>query len=202
MTSKEKIKGFISLWSSLLNIPKIEEEEAKKFVKNVKTFRGKKLELTAAAILHYICLLRKLPVFLEDIERVSGCYRMDILKNTKLIVRSNDLSLPPLDPIIFVPRVISELKLSYKIEVFCLKILELIKEDCSLGNKSKLACAVYVASIIQGEKRDQWTVSSICNVSMTTIVKNYPKIVEKISGELIEDKVGVVNIINENQVEV
>lgn len=87
------------------------------------------------------------------------------------------------DPRIFVPSIISNLKLSQKVHMLASKIIEMLKSHGLTEGKDPAgiaAATVYISSIVLDEKKTQKEVAKAANVTEVTIRNRYRDIMDKI----------------------
>ena len=175
-----------------IGIPKVIREEAailyRKAAKK-KLIKGRSVESMVAACIYAACKLNSMPRSLDEISKVSKASRKDISRSFRLLLSASIIKkLPPSKPSDFIPRIISELRLSMKTQQLAFRIL---KEAQSIGISSGkmpegiAAASVYLATILTGERRTQRDVSSAANVTEVTIRNRFKELITRLSFEIV-----------------
>ena len=145
--------------------------------------RGRSIEGVAAAALYAACRECKVPRTLDEIANISRVGKKEIGRSYRFIARELLIHLRPTSPIDYVPRFGSELGLSGKAQS---KAIELLKEADKKGLTSGrgptgvAAAAIYIASVLQGERRTQRNVADVARVTEVTVRNRYKELCEKL----------------------
>jgi len=145
--------------------------------------RGRSIEGVAAAALYAACRECKLPRTLDEIANISRVGKKEIGRSYRFIARELLIHLRPTSPIDYVPRFGSELGLSGEVQS---KAIELLKEAGKKGLTSGrgptgvAAAAIYIASVLQGERRTQRNVADVARVTEVTVRNRYKELCEKL----------------------
>ncbi|MDI6819510.1 MAG: transcription initiation factor IIB [Candidatus Hodarchaeaceae archaeon] len=145
--------------------------------------RGRSIEGVAAAALYAACRECKVPRTLDEIAEVSRVGKKEIGRSYRFIARELLIHLRPTSPIDYVPRFGSELGLSGEVQS---KAVELLKEASNKGLTSGrgptgvAAAAIYIASVLQGERRTQRDVADVARVTEVTVRNRYKELCEKL----------------------
>lgn len=145
--------------------------------------RGRSIEGVAAAALYAACRECKVPRTLDEIAEVSRVGKKEIGRSYRFIARELLIHLRPTSPIDYVPRFGSELGLSGEVQS---KAVELLKEASKKGLTSGrgptgvAAAAIYIASVLQGERRTQRDVADVARVTEVTVRNRYKELCEKL----------------------
>jgi transcription initiation factor TFIIB len=172
--------------SSRLGLPRTVRETAamiyrKAVLKNL--IRGRSIEGVTAASLYAACRQCHVPRTLDEISKIAHMSRKDIGRNYRFIARKLGLKLIPTSPEDYISRFCSELKLSGSVKA---KAIEILKEaaDKELtsgrGPTGIAAAALYIASVLCGERRTQREVADIAGVTEVTIRNRYKELTEKL----------------------
>ena len=95
--------------------------------------------------------------------------------------------MPILNPKHFVPRFCSLLKLSIHVQNKAYEILDALKGTNAVLGKSPLTlvgAAIYIAAILEGEKRYQSKVAKIVNISEVALRNRYKEIIKLLKIKL------------------
>lgn len=177
--------------ASAMGLPRNVRETAamiyrKAVLKNL--IRGRSIEGVAAAALYAACRQCGVPRTLDEIAETSRVSRKEIGRTYRFIARELGLKLLPTSPQDYVSRFCSELKLSGDVQA---KALEILKEaaDKELtsgrGPTGVAAAAIYIASILCGERRTQREVADVAGVTEVTIRNRYKELAERLNIDII-----------------
>lgn len=172
--------------SSFLKLPGFVEEEAAKIYTNAAKkgiVKGRDIEQIMVGALYTSCKEYGTPKTLKELAEASGCKKRDILKNHRLILRGLSLKSLPVEPTIFIARFANELKITPQTESIALYLLGKAKEKNLLYGKSPVGMAgasLYVASLINNEKRTQKEIAKLANVTEVTVRYRYLELVKEL----------------------
>jgi len=173
--------------SSFLKLPGFVEEEAARIYTTVAQkglIKGRDIEQLMLAALYTSCKEYNTPKTLKELTEASGCKKKDILKNHRIILRNLSLKSPPVEPTIFIARFANELKITPQTESTALEILEKAKEKNLLDGKSPVgmtAASLYIASLMNKEKRTQKQVAKLANITEVTVRQRYTELVKELN---------------------
>lgn len=145
--------------------------------------RGRSIEGVAAAALYAACRECKVPRTLDEIADVSRVSKKEIGRSYRFIARELLIHLRPTSPTDYIPRFGSELGLSGEAQS---KAIELLKEATKKGLTSGrgptgvAAAAIYIASVLCGERRTQRDVADVARVTEVTVRNRYKELCEKL----------------------
>ena len=136
---------------------------------------GRAIEMVACAALYAACRQEGVPRTLTEISRHSRYSRKEISRTYQVMVKALKMhSMPPL-PEDYLPRICSKLELSPKVEGAARDLLR-AAQDVPLTNSvpiSLAAAAVYIASIVNNERRKQKDVARAADLTEVTIRSRY-----------------------------
>ena len=153
-----------------------------------KLARGRRIEGVTAAALYAACRQCNVPRTLDEISNIAKISRKEIGKTYRFITRKLELKLMPTSPQDYISRFCSELKLSRDVQA---KTLEILKKAASeeltsgRGPTGMAAAALYIASVLCGERRTQREVADIAGVTEVTIRNRYKELSEKLDIDII-----------------
>jgi transcription initiation factor TFIIB len=177
--------------SSALGLPRNVRETAAMIYRNAvrqRLIRGRSIEGVTAAVLYAACRQCNVPRTLEEISRISQMKKKEIGRNYRNISRKLDLKLLPTTPQDYISRFCSRLKLSNDVQAKTIEILKSAgrKELTSGRGPTGLAsAALYIASVICGEKRTQREVADVAGVTEVTIRNRYKELAKKLDIEIV-----------------
>ncbi|MBN1167613.1 MAG: transcription initiation factor IIB [Methanospirillaceae archaeon] len=150
--------------------------------------RGRSIEGVAAAALYAACRQCSVPRTLDEIAEVSRVSRKEIGRTYRFISRELGLKLLPTSPIDYVPRFCSGLQLKGEVQSRAVEILRQAGErelTSGRGPTGVAAAAIYISSILGGERRTQREVAEVAGVTEVTIRNRYKELAEKLDIEII-----------------
>jgi transcription initiation factor TFIIB len=151
--------------------------------------RGRSTESIIAALLYTTCREEGAPRTLDEISKASGINKKDIGKTYRYIARKLKIRILPAKAQDYVPRFGSLLGLSEKVQVRAVDVLdEAGKYDVTSGKGpiGVAAAALYIAAVLEGEKKTQREVADMIGVTEVTIRNRYKEMVEALN---IKDKI-------------
>ena len=172
--------------SSHLSLPRnVREAAAVIYRKAVeeRLIRGRSIEGVAAAALYAACRECKVPRTLDEIAEVSRVTKKEIGRSYRFIARELLIHLRPTSPNDYIPRFGSELGLSGEAQS---KAIDLLKEATAQGLTSGrgptgvAAAAIYIASVLTGERRTQRDVADVARVTEVTVRNRYKELCDKL----------------------
>jgi transcription initiation factor TFIIB len=177
--------------SSGLGLPRTVRETAAMIYRKAaskKLLRGRSIEGVIAAALYAACRQCHVPRTLDEISNMARMSRKDIGRNYRYVSRELGLKLLPTTPQDYVSRFCSELQLSADVQA---KTLEILKEaterelTSGRGPTGIAAAALYIASILCGERRTQREVAEVAGVTEVTIRNRYKELAENLDIDVI-----------------
>ena len=175
--------------------PAIHEKVAKQYERaaNESLVRGRSTESIISALLYTTCREHGAPRTLDEISKASGISRRDIGKTYRYISRKLTIRILPAKPQDYVPRFGSLLNLTEKVQVRAVKILDQATNFDVTSGKGPIgvaSAALYIAAVLEGEKKTQREVADAIGVTEVTIRNRYKEIVEKLGiKDEVEEKV-------------
>jgi transcription initiation factor TFIIB len=180
--------------ASFLNLPSVVRDEASRvynYVLQRGLVRGRSMESVIAACIYAACRSYNIPRTLDEIADASDVERKEIGRTYRFIVRKLKIKVKPSSPKDYISRFSSILHLSPKTQNEALKILK--KADISeltsgRGPAGIAAAALYVAALMNDEKKTQREVADVAGITEVTIRNRYKELTERLG---IEDKLNV-----------
>lgn len=178
--------------ASYLNLPNVVRDEASRiyhYVLQRGLVRGRSMESVIAACLYTACRSYNIPRTLDEMATASDVERKEIGRTYRFIIRKLGIKIKQSSPKDYISRFSSVLKLSPKTQNDALKILK-EAEDVELtsgrGPAGISAAALYVAALMNDEKKTQREVADIAGITEVTIRNRYKELIEKLD---LEDKI-------------
>ncbi|HDJ30485.1 MAG TPA: transcription initiation factor IIB [bacterium] len=148
---------------------------------------GRRKEGIAAAALYAACRQYGVPRTLNEIEEVSGVSRKIIGRYFRVLCSRLKLKLPSPSPRDYVPRFCSQLHVSRKVYLKAIEIINEVEKKGLFVGKAPAglaATAIYIASILCGEKKTQKEISNVSGVTEVTIRSRYKEMVQELGLEI------------------
>lgn len=167
-----------------LNLPKsVHEEAARLYDKAIEqeTVKGRKIEKIVAALVLLVARNQRVPRTLREVADASGIEKRELGKNYRYVARELGLRIIPARPKDFIPRFGSKLDLSGETQARARNIIERAREEDLISGRSPegvVAAAIYIASLVEDEKRSQKRIADTIGVTEVTIRKGYQDFVE------------------------
>ncbi len=177
---------------SYLNLPNIVREEAARLYNlalRQGLVRGRSMESVVAACIYAACRTYSIPRTLDEIAAASNIERKEVGRTYRFIVRKLGFKIKPSDPKDYIARFGSILKLSPKTQSDALKILkkaESVELTSGRGPAGIAAAALYIAALLNDEKRTQREVADVAGITEVTIRNRYKELLERTG---LEDKI-------------
>lgn len=199
LTSKDRNLSFalgeLERLVSFLGLPKtLHEEVAELYEKALQKglIRGRSIESIIASLVYSLAREYKSPRTLAEIAQASGIPKRELGRTYRYISRKLAMKILPATAESYIPRFASMLKLKDKTEVRAIKILnEAMKKDVVSG-KGPCGCAaaaIYIASVLENERKTQREVADVVGVTEVTIRNRYKEIAQALGIEKeVEEK--------------
>jgi transcription initiation factor TFIIB len=179
--------GAMDHLSGAMELPKSVRDTAAMLYRravNRNLVRGRSIEGVVAASIYSACRQCNIPRTLDEISEKSGVGRKDIGRIYRFISRELSVRLLPAHPQDYIQRFATELKLK---STTLARANEILKEAVKLeltsgrGPTGVAAAAIYVASLMTGEKRTQREVAEVAGVTEVTIRNRYKEFTKKMN---------------------
>ncbi|MFH1501038.1 MAG: TFIIB-type zinc ribbon-containing protein [archaeon] len=172
--------------ASFLNLPSVVRDEASRvynYVLQRGLVRGRSMESVIAACIYAACRSYNIPRTLDEIANASDVERKEIGRTYRFIVRKLNIKVTPSSPKDYISRFASILHLSPKTQNEALRILK--KADISeltsgRGPAGIAAAALYVAALMNDEKKTQREVADVAGITEVTIRNRYKELIDRL----------------------
>jgi transcription initiation factor TFIIB len=177
--------------SSFLSLPSVVRDEASRvynFVLQRGLVRGRSMESVIAACIYAACRSYNIPRTLDEIAGASDVERKEIGRTYRFIVRKLKIKVTPSSPKDYISRFSSILHLSPKAQNEALKILkraDISELTSGRGPAGIAAAALYVAALMNDEKKTQREVADVAGITEVTIRNRYKELIDRLG---LEDK--------------
>src|SRR3989338_1205725 len=175
--------------ASFLSLPNIVRDEASRVYNVVLQrglVRGRSMESVIAACIYAACRSYNIPRTLDEIANASEVERKEIGRTYRFITRKLTIKVTPSNPKDYIPRFSSILHLSPKTQNDTLRILrraEISELTSGRGPAGIAAAALYVAALLNNEKKTQREVADVAGITEVTIRNRYKELLEKLDLE-------------------
>lgn len=143
--------------------------------------RGRSITSLILASLYAACRATNTPRTLHDIACAANIRKGELSLAYRKLVNNLDLRLQPYDPIEFVTKICSIMELSEKTRRDTINIISKAKEEEIAYGKnpmSLVAAALYLATVINMEKKTQDEIAKACGMTNVTI-RNVAAVLQK-----------------------
>jgi len=163
--------------SSQMALPRSVKEEAAAIYRRAAKegfMKGRPIEQVVAATVYAACRAQKVPRTLAEIAERTGIKRKEIALRYNQLVTEMGVNVPAADPLNFVSKIGCALGLSGRAQCRAAEIIREAKNarNSSMGGRSPAALAagaVYLASLLENEPRNQGDVAVAATVSEPTV---------------------------------
>ncbi|MHA1369558.1 MAG: transcription initiation factor IIB [Promethearchaeota archaeon] len=179
--------------ASALCLPKNLRENASKIYRNaVKNhlIRGRSIEGVAAASIYASCRLCKIPRTLQEIAEVARVDKKEIGRCYRYISNKLKLNAGPTSPTEYISRFASGLKLSGKCQARARKILLVASKKgltSGRGPTGVAAAALYLASVLEKERRTQRDIAKVAQVTEVTVRNRFKELITKLNIDIVDE---------------
>lgn len=138
--------------------------------------RGRQIESVVSAVIYAICRQYGIPRTLDEIAEVAEIPKKEIGRTYRLITQELELRIPLTNPKFYITRFITALKLSGEAQARAVEILDQSLKQGLVSGRGPMgvaAAAVYIASVMTGERRTQKEVADVAGVTEVTIRNRY-----------------------------
>lgn len=172
--------------ASNLNLPNHVKQLGIKIYKiafSKKLLRGRSINGMVSASLYFACRKQKIPRTLQEIIDETNVKPRDVRRCYRTLVRELNLKVPSTNPVILLPRYITELELSQEIEKETVNLLEKFMKNFSISGKDpKGLCAgvIYLVCKVRNIKVSQKKIASVIGVTEVTLRSRYKELSTKL----------------------
>ena len=144
------------------------------------------MESVITACLYAACRSYNIPRTLDEMATASDVERKEIGRTYRFIIRKLGIRIKQSSPKDYISRFSSVLKLSPKTQDDALKVLkqaENVELTSGRGPAGIAAAALYVAALLNSEKKTQREVADVAGITEVTIRNRYKELLEKLGLE-------------------
>ena len=173
--------------TDMLHIPSSIKERAaivyRKALDNA-LVRGRSIATMTAASLYASCRLSETPRTLKDVSAASRIRVKDVARCYRLLVRELDLHMPVVDPVKCISKIATSVEISMLTQQRAIGIINEAKKKGIVPGKDPMgfaASSLYVACVLEGEKKTQKEIAEVANVTEVTIRNRYKGLKEALN---------------------
>ncbi|MEM1535350.1 MAG: transcription initiation factor IIB [Candidatus Pacearchaeota archaeon] len=180
--------------ASYLNLPNLIRDEAARIYNQIlqKGFiRGRNMESVVAACIYSACRTYSIPRTFDEIAEATNVSRKEIGRTYRFIIRKLGVKIKPSDPKDYITRFASILKLSPKSSQDAIKLLKRIESAEFISGRGPAgiaAAALYIAALLNDERRTQREVADVAGVTEVTIRNRYKELLDHLG---LEEKIKI-----------
>ena len=173
--------------SSYLKLPRsVEEEAARIYTMAVQRglVRGRSMESVVAGALYASCRRHEVPRTLDELSEASGIDKKEVGRTYRFITRELGIRILPSNPVDYLPRFVSALRLSAETQSKAVEILQKARDaelTSGRGPTGIAAASLYVAALMNNEKRTQREVADVAGVTEVTIRNRYKELLKELN---------------------
>jgi len=146
--------------------------------------RGRSIAAIAVASLYAACRYSETPRALKEVSAASRISRRDVSRSYRLLLRELDMKMPVQDPVKCVSKIASKVDVSMQTQRRTFDILKEAHKRGVVAGKDPMgfaAAALYVACVLEGEKKTQKEIAEVANVTEVTVRNRYKNLKETLS---------------------
>ncbi len=172
--------------SSFLKLPhSVEEEASRIYTMAVQRglVRGRSMESVVAGALYAACRRYEVPRTLDELSEASGIEKKEVGRTYRFITRELGIRILPSDPVDYLPRFVSALHLTANSQSKAVEILQKAQKaelTSGRGPTGIAAASLYVAALLNNEKRTQREVADVAGVTEVTIRNRYKELLKEL----------------------
>ena len=172
--------------SSVLGLPRTVREDASTIYRKAASkglIRGRSIEGIATTSVYTACRRCNLPRTLDEVSEASRISKKEIGRNYRFLSRELNIKLEPPSPIDYISRFASKIGLSNEAEAKAVSIINNAINNGLTSGKGPTglaAAALYIASVLLGERKTQREVAVISGVTEVTIRNRYKELSEQL----------------------
>jgi len=174
---------------SYLGLPKsVYEKVTRLYEKAVEMglVRGRSMETIITALIYAVAREEGTPRTLNEMSAASGIEKREIGRAYRYIARALGIRILPAKAEDYIPRFASLLGLSGRVQARAREILRKTQDEDLTSGKGPTgiaSAALYIAAVLEGERRTQRDIADVVGVTEVTIRNRYKDLIEKLGIE-------------------
>ncbi len=149
--------------------------------------RGRSIAAIAAASLYAACRASETPRTLKDVAATSKIRKKDIARCYRLLIRELDLRMPVEDPVKCISKIATKVEITMPTQHRAIRIINEAKKKGIVAGKDPMglaAAALYVACVLETEKKTQKEIAEVANVTEVTVRNRYKGLKESLKLDI------------------
>jgi len=149
--------------------------------------RGRSIAAIAAASLYAACRASETPRTLKDVAATSKIRKKDIARCYRLLIRELDLRMPVEDPVKCISKIATKVEITMPTQQRALRIINEAKKLGIVAGKDPMglaAASLYVACVLETEKKTQKEIAEVANVTEVTVRNRYKGLKEALKLDI------------------
>jgi len=145
--------------------------------------RGRSISAIAAAALYAACRFTGTPRTLKEVADASLARKKDVARCYRLLLRELDMHMPISEPVNYVSKIGSKVGITEKTQRRAMEILQkadTLKIDAGKDPMGLAAAALYIACVLEGEKKTQKEIADAAGVTEVTVRNRYKGLKESL----------------------
>jgi len=173
--------------TDVLHIPGLIKESAARVYRKALSkmlVRGRTIAAITAASLYAACRISETPRTLKDVSAASRIRRKEIARCYRLLVRELDLRMPVVDPAKCISKIATAVEISMPTQQRAIRIINDAKKRGIVTGKDPMglaAASLYVACVLEGERKTQKEIADAANVTEVTVRNRYKGLKEALN---------------------
>jgi len=138
--------------------------------------RGRSILAIAGASLYAACRFTQTPRTLKEVAEVSLVRKKDVARCYRLLLKELEIKMPIANPIGCIPKIGSKIGINEKTQQTAIDILRKADEKKVIAGKDPMgiaAAAIYIACVIEEEKKTQKEIAEAAGVTEVTVRNRY-----------------------------
>jgi transcription initiation factor TFIIB len=145
--------------------------------------RGRSISAIAAAALYAACRSTGTPRTLKEVSDASLARKKDVARCYRLLLRELDIHMPISEPVNYTSKIGSKVGITEKTQRRAMGILQkadVLKIDAGKDPMGLAAAALYIACVLEGEKKTQKEIADAAGVTEVTVRNRYKGLKESL----------------------
>jgi len=146
--------------------------------------RGRSIAAIAAASLYAACRGSGTPRTLREISEVSLVNKKDVARCYRLLLQELDIHMPIAEPLTYVSKIAERTGISGKTQGLAIQILRDARKKRAAAGKDPMglaAAALYIACLINSEKKTQKDIAEAAGVTEVTVRNRYKSLKKQLN---------------------
>ncbi|NHI03779.1 hypothetical protein DYY67_0849 [Candidatus Nitrosotalea sp. TS] len=150
---------------------------------------GRSAKGLMCASLYLACRQTAIPRSLSDVSQAANVSKKEVSRACRNLIENFEMSLDPCSASEFVTKIANEVNINEKIRRDALKIIAQLTQKGSSAGKNPMALAaatLYLACILNGEKKTQSEIAKASGITAVTIRNRYSALKKEVGLETDE----------------